>query len=669
LLPTRTREPFRLVSAMTPKGDQPQAIAKLVEGLNSQVKDQTLLGITGSGKTFTIANVVDRVNRPTLVLAHNKTLAAQLFMEFRELFPKNAVEYFVSYYDYYQPEAYVPATDTFIEKDSAINDTIDKMRHSATQALLERNDVLIVSSVSCIYGLGSPEAYYSMLLPLAVNQEIKRDEILLKLIQIQYNRRDEDFHRGCFRVRGDSIEIFPASEERRAVRVELFGDTIDAISEIDPLTGHVIRKLSTVSIYPTTHYVTWPDALKRAIQAIRNELSDCVIDLRNREKILEAKRLDQRTRFDIEMMEQVGYCAGIENYSRHLTGRMAGEAPFTLIDYFPKDFLLVVDESHVTIPQVGGMYHGDRSRKLNLVNHGFRLPSALDNRPLQFEEFKQRIGQTIYVSATPAPYEVNLSGEHLIEQIIRPTGLLDPKIEVRPATNQVDHLIHDLREQAKKGERTLVTTLTKKSAENLTEYLQKLGFKVRYMHSDVETMERSQLIKDLRLGVYDILIGINLLREGLDIPEVSLVAILDADKEGFLRSQTSLLQTCGRAARNENGRVIMFADEVTESMQKAIDVTHRRRSLQEEYNKKHGIIPGTVKRGIQKTLQEVAKEAGLVAEEAIDLDHLGSDLQRLEAEKKEAVRNLDFETAAKIRDRIAELKKTIVFDGEGTKSA
>jgi len=654
---------------MKPKGDQPQAIEKLVRGLNARVKDQTLLGITGSGKTFTIANVVESVNRPTLVLAHNKTLAAQLFMEFRELFPNNAVEYFVSYYDYYQPEAYVPATNTFIEKDSAINDTIDKMRHSATQALLERNDVLIVSSVSCIYGLGSPEAYYSMLLPLQVNQEIKREEILLKLTQIQYNRRDEDFHRGCFRVRGDSIEIFPASEERRAVRVELFGDAIDAISEIDPLTGHVIRKLSSVSIYPTTHYVTWPEALKRAIQSIRSELIECVVDLKNRERILEAKRLDQRTRFDLEMMEQVGFCSGIENYSRHLTGRVQGEPPFTLLDYFPKDFLLVVDESHVTIPQVGGMYHGDRSRKLNLVNHGFRLPSALDNRPLQFDEFKGRIGQTIYVSATPAPYEVNLSGEHLVAQIIRPTGLLDPKIEVRPATNQVDHLLNDLREQAKKNERTLVTTLTKKSAENLTEYLQKLGFKVRYMHSDVETMERSQLIKDLRLGVYDILIGINLLREGLDIPEVSLVAILDADKEGFLRSQTALLQTCGRASRNENGRVIMFADEITGSMQKAIDVTHQRRAHQEEYNKKHGIIPGTIRRGIQKSLQEVAKEAGLVAEEAIDLDHLGSDLQRLEGEKKEAVRNLDFETAAKIRDRIADLKKSIVFDGEGIKSA
>lgn len=659
----RSEDWFQLVSSFTPKGGQPAAIKKLVEGLRSGAKDQVLLGITGSGKTFTIANVISQVHRPTLVLAHNKTLAAQLFMEFRELFPKNAVEYFVSFYDYYQPEAYVPSTDTYIEKDSAINDTIDKMRHSATQSLLERNDVIIVSSVSCIYGLGSPEAYYGLLLHLVENQEISRDEIIQKLVAIQYGRQDEDFHRGSFRVRGDVIEIFPASEERKAIRVEMFGSHIDKISEIDPLNGRLIRPLSKASIYPTSHYITWPETLKRAIGTIREELGDCVVDLKNREKILEAKRLDQRTRFDIEMMEHVGYCAGIENYSRHLTGRAPGEPPYTLLDYFPKDFLLVVDESHVTIPQVGGMYHGDRSRKTTLVEHGFRLPSALDNRPLTFEEFKARIGQTIYVSATPAKYELGLAGQAVVEQIIRPTGLLDPKIEIRPAKDQLDQLIPELRDQAKSGERTLVTTLTKKSAENLSEYLQRLNFRVRYMHSDIETMERSQLIKDLRLGVYDILIGINLLREGLDIPEVSLVAILDADKEGFLRSETALLQTCGRAARNANGRVIMFADHITDSMKKCIEITERRRKVQEEYNLAHGLKPDTIKRDIQKSLQEVAREVGLFVEEAKDLSGLGSDIQKLEAEKREAVKNLDFEKAAEIRDRIAQLKAAVVMDG------
>jgi excinuclease ABC subunit B len=656
-------EKFSLRSPLTPKGSQPEAIDRLLKGLRSGIKDQVLLGITGSGKTFTIANVVHQINRPTLVMAHNKTLAAQLFMEFRELFPENAVEYFVSFYDYYQPEAYVPSSDTYIEKDSTINETIDKMRHSATQSLLERNDVLIVSSVSCIYGLGSPEAYYGLLLHLHADQSIKREEIIQKLVEIRYSRRDQDFSRGCFRVRGDVIEVFPASEERLAIRIELFGDYIESLSEIDPLTGTKIRKLSKASIYPTSHYITWPDTLKKARETIREELEACVVDLRNREKILEAKRLEQRTRFDLEMMEQVGFCAGIENYSRHLTGRKTGEPPYTLLDYFPKDFLLVVDESHQTIPQIGGMYHGDRSRKMTLVDHGFRLPSALDNRPLTFEEFKERTGQTIYVSATPAAYELKLAGPNVAEQVIRPTGLLDPEIEIKPATNQVDHLMAHLRDQVKRAERTLITTLTKNSAENLCEYLQKLNFRVRYMHADVETMERSQLIKDLRLGLFDILIGINLLREGLDIPEVSLVAVLDADKEGFLRSETALLQICGRAARNVRGRVIMFADEVTESMRRCIEITQKRRKLQEDYNLKHGVKPGTIKREIQKSLQEVAKEVGLVVEETAAIEDLGSDIAQLEAQKKEAVKNLDFESAAKIRDRIAELKKAIVLEG------
>lgn len=626
--------------------------------------DQTLLGITGSGKTFTMANVIQQVNRPSLIIAHNKTLAAQLFMEFRELFPKNAVEYFVSYYDYYQPEAYVPTTDTYIEKDSSINETIDKMRHSATRSLLERNDVIIVSSVSCIYGLGSPEAYYGLLLHCYQGQEISREAVIDKLIEIRYQRRDEDFSRGNFRVRGDVIEVFPAAEEKRAIRIELFGDYVDAISEIDALDGRVLRKLSKVSVYPTSHYITAEENLKRAIEKIRDELEDCITDLKNRRLVLEAKRLEQRTRFDLEMLEHVGFCNGIENYSRHLTNRKKGDPPYTLLDYFPKDFLLFIDESHVTVPQIRGMYHGDRSRKETLVNHGFRLPSALDNRPLTFDEFTERVHQKIFVSATPASYEIEKSGKHLVEQIIRPTGLLDPEIEIQPAKNQIDHLIPFLNKQIEKSERTLVTTLTKKSAEHLAEYLQSLNYRVRYMHADTETMERSQLIKDLRLGLYDILIGINLLREGLDIPEVSLVAILDADKEGYLRSETSLLQTCGRAARNEKGRVIMFADEITESMRACINETERRRKLQKELNEKHGIKPGTIKRDIQKSLHEVAKEQGFISEEVVevDLSQLGDDVQKLEKEKMQAVKDLDFEKAARIRDRIAELKNAVVFD-------
>ena len=661
-------ETFELVSSYTPKGSQPQAIESLTKNLKDGVKDQVLLGITGSGKTFTIANVIAKVNKPTLVMAHNKTLAAQLYMELRELFPKNAVEYFVSFYDYYQPEAYVPSSDTYIEKDSAINETIDKMRHAATRSLLERNDVIIVSSVSCIYGLGSPEAYYGMLLHVQADQEMPRKDIISKLVLIGYQRNDFDFSRGTFRVRGDTIDVFPASEEARGFRIELFGDHIESLSEIDALTGQSIRKLSKISVYPTSHYVTPPETIKKAIAAIKLELDRHIIDMKNSGKVLEAKRIEQRTKFDLEMLEQAGFCLGIENYSRHLTGRAPGEAPYTLFDYFPKDFLLILDESHATVPQIGGMYKGDRSRKMTLVEHGFRLPSALDNRPLQFSEFLSHIHQTIYVSATPADYELHLAKEHLVEQIIRPTGLLDPKIEVKPAKNQVDHLIKELHSQVAKKERTLVTTLTKKSAENLTEYLQSLGFKVRYMHADIETLERSQLLKDLRLGVYDILIGINLLREGLDLPEVSLVAILDADKEGFLRSTRSLLQTCGRAARNANGRVIMFADEVTESMAAAIKETERRREVQIRYNEKHSITPGTISSPILKSLQEVAKEAGFIEMPvaiAEDLESLGSDLQKLEAEKKLAVKELDFEKAAKIRDRILALKRLAVVDPTG----
>lgn len=655
---------FKLVTNLTPKGSQPKAIETLIRNLKASVKDQVLLGITGSGKTFTMANVIEAANRPTLVMAPNKTLAAQLFMEFRELFPENAVEYFVSFYDFYQPEAYVPSTDTFIEKDSAINDTIDKMRHSATRSLLERNDVLIVSSVSCIYGLGSPDAYSSLLLTLKKDQKIDREEILQKLVLIGFNRNDYDFHRGSFRVRGDVVDIFPSFEESKAIRIELFGDIIESISEIDSLTGKTLAKKTEAAIYPTSHYITWPETLDKAVVTIRDELKKQIPELKNEGKVLEAKRLEQRTNFDLEMLKEAGFCLGIENYSRHLTGRKPGEPPYTLFDYFPEDFLLFLDESHVTTPQIGGMYRGDRARKETLVNHGFRLPSALDNRPLTFEEFNKRIGQTIYVSATPGKYEVERSGTHLIEQIIRPTGLLDPKIEVKPAKNQVDSLITELREQVKLGDRTLVTTLTKKSAEHLSEYLQNLNFRVRYLHSDIETMERSQLLKDLRLGLYDILVGINLLREGLDLPEVSLVAILDADKEGFLRSERSLLQTCGRAARNLRGRVIMFGDEITDSMRACIVETERRRKIQADYNEKHGITPGSVKSPILKSLSDVAKEVGLIESEGgkiETLEEMDADIEKLEAQKKEAVKNLDFEKAAKIRDRILELKKVVVI--------
>jgi excinuclease ABC subunit B len=659
----RSSGKFKLVSNYVPRGSQPSAVEVLSKNLAANVKNQVLLGITGSGKTFTMAHVIQNHQRPTLVMAPNKTLAAQLYGEFRELFPTNAVEYFVSFYDYYQPEAYVPSTDTYVEKDSAINETIDKMRHSATRSLLERNDVLIVSSVSCIYGLGHPDAYSSMFLGLARDQKIEREAILQQLVLIGYNRNDYDFHRGSFRVRGDIVDIFPAFEDRKAVRVELFGNVIDGVSEIDALTGQTIQKVPSVAIYPTSHYITWPETLNKAVFSIEAELKQRLPVLRNEGKILEAKRLEQRTRFDLEMLREAGFCLGIENYSRHLTGRKPGEAPYTLFDYFPKDFLLIIDESHVTTPQIGGMYRGDRARKETLVNYGFRLPSALDNRPLTFDEFKDRMGQTIFVSATPGDYELNVGRENLVEQIIRPTGLLDPQIEVKPAKNQVDTLITELREQVKKGDRALVTTLTKKSAEHLTEYLQNLGFKIRYLHSDIETLERSQLLKDLRLGIFDILVGINLLREGLDLPEVSLVAVLDADKEGFLRSTRSLLQTCGRAARNADGRVIMFADEITASMRACMLETDRRRKIQSDYNEQHGITPGTIKSPILKSLSEIAKEVGYLEKEVpptATLEELDSDFAKLEALKNEAVKSLDFEKAAQIRDRILALKQAVV---------
>jgi excinuclease ABC subunit B len=656
--------PFKLEAPFKPCGDQGQAIEKLTAGVEAGKKHQVLLGVTGSGKTFTMANLIERVQKPTLVLVHNKTLAGQLYQEFRQFFPQNAVEYFISYYDYYQPEAYIPSTDTYIAKDSSINDAIDQMRHSATRSLLERNDVVIVSSVSCIYGLGSPEIYHDMLLYLEEGKDIRREQILEKLVEIQYERNDVDFHRGTFRARGDVIEIFPASSEANSVRIELFGDTVDAIHEIDPLTGKSLQRLPKVPIYPNTHYLIAPSRYEQALNGIEQELDERIAGFKRTGQLLEAQRIEQRTRFDLEMIRAMGYCHGIENYSRHLSGRAPGEPPPTLIDYFPKDFLLIVDESHATIPQVGGMYEGDYSRKKTLVEYGFRLPSAVDNRPLKFGEFEQCLNQAVYVSATPGPYELEKGHGEVVEQIIRPTGLMDPVIEVRPAKGQVDDLLGEVRAEAGRDSRVLVTTLTKRMAEDLTEYYHDLGVKVRYLHSDIKTLERAEIICDLRKGVFDVLVGINLLREGLDLPEVSLVAILDADKEGYLRSHRSLIQTAGRAARNVAGRVILYGDTVTQSMRQAMDETARRRCIQQTYNEAHGITPESVRKHIPELEYKMAQadylDVPLAAEpvqEYAQAGGLAQAIQRLEIEMKSAAKNLEFERAAGLRDRIRALKK------------
>ncbi len=653
---------FDIKSEYRPTGDQPRAIRELTEGLRRGDRHQVLLGVTGSGKTFTIGNVVSQVKRPTLVIAHNKTLAAQLYGEFRELFPEAAVHYFVSYYDYYQPEAYVPASDTYIEKDSSINDEIDRMRHAATHALLTRNDVLIVASVSCIYGLGTAEAYYGLLQQVERGQEFLRDRFIRSLIDIQYERNDLDFHRGTFRVRGDTVEVFPPYEEERAVRIEFFGDTVERIHEFDPLRGATLAELDKVAIFPNSHYVSAPETRRRAIEGVRDELRGRLAELRGQNKLVEAQRLEQRTMFDLEMLEQMGFCSGIENYSRWLSGRKAGDPPPCLIDYFPDDFLLVIDESHQTVPQIGAMYRGDRSRKETLVEYGFRLPSALDNRPLKFEEFEEQVNQAIYVSATPSKYELETAGGVVVEQIIRPTGLTDPEVEVRPVGTQVDDLLAEIRKREKAGERVLVTTLTKRMAEDLTEYYTDVGVHCRYLHSDIDTLERSALIRDLRRGEFDVLIGINLLREGLDIPEVSLVAVLDADKEGFLRSAVSLIQTIGRAARHLNGRVLLYADSVTDSMRKALDETGRRREIQRRYNEEHGITPQSVKRNITD-LGMAVYEADYVtvpmaAEDGAEYqpEQIPAIVAELEREMKKASEVLEFEKAAQLRDRILGLK-------------
>jgi len=661
---------FKLTTAYTPRGDQPQAIDELVAGIERGDRHQVLLGVTGSGKTFTVANVIARTGRPALVLAPNKTLAAQLYGEFKELFPDNAVEYFVSYYDYYQPEAYLPNTDTFIEKDSAINDEIDKMRHSATRSLLTRSDVIIVASVSCIYGIGSPEAYQEMHIFFHQGEQYGRDALLKKLVEIQYQRNDTDFHRGTFRVRGDVIEVFPAYDSERALRIEFFGDEVETISQIDPLRGAVLQKLSKAAIYPASHYVSTKENLERAVEQIRLDLEERIRLFKSQGKLLEAQRIEQRTYYDIEMMEEMGFCQGIENYSRYLDGRQPGEPPFTLIDYFPDDFVLFADESHITIPQVGGMYRGDRSRKETLVEYGFRLPAALDNRPLNFQEFEARIKQVVHVSATPADYELQQAGGVFVEQVIRPTGLVDPPIEIRPATagagaaGQVDDLLHEVRLTVARGERVLVTTLTKRMAEELTNYYQELGLRVRYLHSDIVTIERMQILRSLRLGEFDVLVGINLLREGLDLPEVSLVAILDADKEGFLRSTRSLIQTCGRAARNVAGRVLMYADTVTRSMQGCLDETERRRSKQLAYNIEHDITPETVKKGMRSILESIEEHdysavplvADLAEEYGNDLRQIPRLIKKLRKEMLAAAKELDFEKAAGLRDRIKQLE-------------
>ncbi|CAM3351456.1 excinuclease ABC subunit UvrB [Paenibacillus lupini] len=652
---------FQLKSDYTPQGDQPGAIRKLVEGVQNGEVKQTLLGATGTGKTYTIANMIAELNRPTLVIAHNKTLAAQLCSEFKQFFPDNAVSYFVSYYDYFQPEAYIPSTDTYIEKDSSINDEIDKLRHSATSSLFERRDVIIVASVSCIYGLGSPSEYGSLVLSLRVGMEKPRDTILHKLVDIQYQRNDINFIRGTFRVRGDIVEIFPVANNERAIRVELFGDEIERITEIDVLTGEIVSERDHVAIFPASHFVTHEETMKVALGNIERELEERLAELRENGKLLEAQRLEQRTRYDLEMMAEMGFCSGIENYSGPLTFRERGATPYTLMDYFPEDMLIVIDESHVTLPQIRAMYNGDRARKEMLVNHGFRLPSALDNRPLRFEEFEEKAGQQIYVSATPGPYELEQCPT-MIEQIIRPTGLLDPIIEVRPTKGQIDDLLVEIRDRIAKDERVLVTTLTKKMAEDLTDYFKEIGIKVRYLHSDIKTLERIAILRDLRLGTFHVLVGINLLREGLDLPEVSLVSILDADKEGFLRSERSLIQTIGRAARNSEGRVIMYGDKITDSMDKALKETERRRTIQIAYNEKHGITPQTIRKKVHDDIK-----ATKVAEEKSEyLTGVGSAkmskkdrqalLQRLEAEMKDAAKNLQFERAAELRDAVLELR-------------
>jgi excinuclease ABC subunit B len=660
--------PFILRAPFQPTGDQPEAIDQLVKSVLGNVREQTLLGVTGSGKTLTMAHVIAEVQKPTLVIAPNKTLAAQLYGEFKQFFPENAVEYFVSYYDYYQPEAYLPQTDTYIAKDASINETIDKMRHSATRSLLDRNDVVIVASVSCIYGLGSPEAYQGMLIHLEVGREAYRDEVLRKLVEIQYERNDYDFHRGTFRVRGDVLEVFPAYEEDRAVRIEFFGDFIDAIREFDPLTGRTIQQLDKVAIYPGSHYVTSRDNLERAISAIQLELKGRLAELYAANQLVEAQRLEERTRLDLEMLQEMGYCSGIENYSRHLTGRNPGEPPPTLIEYFPQGWLLFIDESHITVPQLIGMYRGDRSRKETLVRYGFRLPSALDNRPLSFEEFQGKLNQVVYVSATPGPYELSRTTGHIVEQIIRPTGLVDPIIEVRPADYQVDDLIKEIRKRVDADQRVLVTTLTKRMAEDLTEYLAELDIRVRYLHSDVTTLERIELVRDLRLGEYDVLVGINLLREGLDIPEVTLVAILDADNEGFLRSERSLIQTAGRAARNIDGMVILYANHMTESIQRAMGETQRRRQTQLAYNEKHHITPQTIQKNVTDILAEFQEYRGFTPDLAMveqpqeiyfdeSADGLNDRIDQLEKAMREAAAELAFEKAAALRDQIKELRQ------------
>lgn len=652
---------FEIKSAFKPTGDQPEAIKQIVTSINNDEKFQTLLGVTGSGKTFTMANIIREVKKPTLILAHNKTLAAQLYSEFKEFFPNNAVEYFVSYYDYYQPEAYVASSDTYIEKDASINDEIDKLRHSATASILERDDVIVVSSVSCIYGIGDPDDYKKLMLSIRTGMEIDRDTLIRKLVDIQYERNDINFVRGTFRVRGDILELFPASDDEKAIRIEFFGDEIDRIVEIDYVTGKILGTRNHIAVFPASHYVTTPEKVAHAVEAIENELAERVQYFKDNDKLLEAQRIEQRTKYDIEMLNEIGTCQGIENYSRHITGREEGEKPYTLMSFFPDDFLLIVDESHVTIPQVRGMYAGDRSRKKSLIDNGFRLPSAYDNRPLNFDEFEENINQVLFVSATPGPYEIEHSTT-VAEQIIRPTGLLDPIIEVRPIENQIDNLVGEINKVVEKNERVLITTLTKKMSEDLTNYLKEIGMKVKYLHSDIDTLERTEIIRDLRLGKFDVLVGINLLREGLDIPEVSLVAILDADKEGFLRSETSLIQTVGRAARNAEGRVIMYADKITRSMAATIEETKRRREIQSKYNEENGIVPKTIVKEVRdsiETLKPADEEVVFGIAESEDEYEVQNNIETLQKEMMEAAQNLQFERAAQLRDKIKELEERI----------